>query len=171
GNLIASRLEFLSEVAALDRERGFDYDGHTSATAFLMHRCGMSARRARREVFLARSLDQMRLTWGAVASGRLSFDQAVVLAFAPHRCPVPFASDEEAVVEAVSGVSGSDTRRAVEHWCHLHADPDDPAEKEEPSRVYLSETMDGRGRLDGDLDKETFRLVSGVFDGLMSEAV
>ena len=79
GNLTASRLEFLSEVAALDRERGFDYDGYTSTAAFLMHRCGMSARRARREVFLARSLDQMRLTWSAVASGTLSFDQAVVL--------------------------------------------------------------------------------------------
>ncbi|HEX7098993.1 MAG TPA: hypothetical protein VF377_07105, partial [Acidimicrobiia bacterium] len=79
GNLTASRLEFLSEVAALDREQGFDYDGHTSTAAFLMHRCGMSARRARREVFLARSLEPMRLTWGAVASGKLSFDQAVVL--------------------------------------------------------------------------------------------
>ncbi len=167
GNVIASRLEFLSEVAALDRERGFDYDGHTSAAAFLMHRCGMSARRARREVFLARSLDQMRLTWGAVASGKLSFDQAVVLAFAQHRFPDPFAADEEALVDAVSGLSVGNTRRAVEHWCHLHADPDDPEEAEEPSRLYLSETMDGRGRIDGDLDKETFRLVSGVFDGLM----
>ena len=171
GNLIASRLEFLAEVAALDRGRGFDYDGYTSAAAFLMHRCGMSARRARREVFLARSLEPMRLTWSAVASGTLSFDQAVVLAFAQHRFPDPFAADEEALVDAVSGLSVGDTRRAVEHWCHLHADPDDPEEAEEPSRLYLSETMDGRGRIDGDLDKETFRLVSGVFDGLMSEAV
>src|SRR5688572_27099261 len=84
GNLTASRLEFLSELAALDRERGFEYDGHTSTAAFLMHRCGMSARRARREVFLARSLERMRLVWSSVASGRLSFDQAVVLAPAPR---------------------------------------------------------------------------------------
>src|SRR5690606_26254687 len=89
GNLTASRLEFLSELAALDRERGFEYDGHTSTAAFLMHRCGMSARRARREVFLARSLERMRLVWSSVASGRLSFDQAVVLAFAQHRPPRP----------------------------------------------------------------------------------
>ncbi|HEX7098598.1 MAG TPA: DUF222 domain-containing protein, partial [Acidimicrobiia bacterium] len=171
GNVIASLLEFLSEVAALDRERGFDYDGHTSTTAFLMHRCGMSARRARREVFLARSLDQMRLTWSAVASGKLSFDQAVVLAFAQHRFPDPFASDEAGLVDAVSGLSVSDTRRAVEHWCHLHQEPDDPDEEEEPSRVYLSETMGGRGRLDGDLDRESFRLLSEALDALMSEAV
>ncbi|HEX7099992.1 MAG TPA: DUF222 domain-containing protein, partial [Acidimicrobiia bacterium] len=115
-DLTAHRLRFLVRVARLDRERGFDYDGHTSTAAFLMHRCGMSARRARREVFLARSLDQMRLTWSAVASGKLSFDQAVVLAFAQHRFPDPFAADEEALVDAVSGLSVGDTRRAVEHW-------------------------------------------------------
>mgnify|MGYP001948748557 CR=1 FL=1 len=86
-DLTGHRLTFLSELAALDRERGFEYDGHTSTAAFLMHRCGMSARRARREVFLARSLERMRLVWAAVASGRLSFDQAVVLAFASTGSP------------------------------------------------------------------------------------
>jgi len=88
-DLTGHRLTFLAKLADLDRDRGFEYDGHTSTAAFLMHRCGMSARRARREVFLARSLERMRLVWSSVASGRLSFDQAVVLAFAQHRPPRP----------------------------------------------------------------------------------
>ena len=99
-DLTGHRLTFLSELAALDRERGFEYDGHTSTAAFLMHRCGMSARRARREVFLARSLERMRLVWSSVGSGRLSFDQAVVLAFAQHRLPDQFGADEEMLVDA-----------------------------------------------------------------------
>ena len=92
GNLTASRLEFLSEVAALDRERGFDYDGHTSAAAFLMHRCGMSARRARREVFLARSLDQMRLTWGGGGFGEAEFRSGGGAGVRPAPLPRPIRS-------------------------------------------------------------------------------
>ena len=170
GEMTASRLRYLAKLAVLDRERGFEYDGYASAAAFLMCRCGMSARRARREVFLARSMGRMRLVWAAVASGRLSFDQAATLAFAQHRFPDQFAADEEMLVDAAGGLSVGDTRRLVEHWCHLHAGPDGPQEQE-PSRLYLSETMDGRGRLDGDLDRETFRVLSAALDGLTGEIV
>ncbi|MGA7271056.1 MAG: hypothetical protein WB239_08285, partial [Acidimicrobiia bacterium] len=34
------RLDALERVAALDSSEGFRYDGYTSTSAFLVHRCG-----------------------------------------------------------------------------------------------------------------------------------
>lgn len=63
------------------------------------------------------------------------------------------------------------TRVGVEHWCHLHAEPDTPGETEEPSRLYLPETMDGRDASTGTWTGNRSAPSLPPSDGLMSEIV
>ncbi|MGA7270215.1 MAG: hypothetical protein WB239_04005, partial [Acidimicrobiia bacterium] len=66
------RLDALERVAALDSSEGFRYDGYTSTSAFLVHRCGMSVKQAHRAVFLARAVAELAYSVKLVRSGDLS---------------------------------------------------------------------------------------------------
>lgn len=166
----AMRLGRLELLAHLDSVDGFAYDGFTSATSFLVARCGMGPGEANREVFLARSLEGMAYSAKLVAAGRLSLNQLEVLAHARSRHPGEFARSEPTLAESVSGLDLRDTRRAVDYWCQAHCEPED-IEPDPPSRVFLSETMNGRGKLDGDLDPETHSLLATALDALVDELV
>lgn len=166
----AMRLGRLELLAHLDSTAAFAYDGFTSATSFLVARCGMGPGEANREVFLARSLEDMPYSVKLVAAGRLSVNQLEVLAHARSRHPDVFAESEPTLAESVSGLDLRDTRRAVDYWCQAHCGPDD-VEPEPPSRVFLSETMNGRGRLDGDLDPELHSLLATALDTVVDELV
>ena len=84
GDLTGTRLQFLAEVAALDRERGSSTTVMPRRRRFLMHRCGMSARRARREVFLAR----WKLT-GAATHPTFTRPDGTTLPNDPPQQPLP----------------------------------------------------------------------------------
>lgn len=168
--LAGSRLARLAAIASLDESRAYSYDGYTSATAFLIYRCGMSGRDARREVFLARSLPHMEYAVKSAYAGHIAFSQLEILAYARNRHPAPFADDEATLVDAVSHLTVSGTRQAVDHWVRLH-DLGEGDEEEDPSRVYLSKTWQDRGRLDGDLDPQTSDLLATALDTLMGEMV
>lgn len=165
-----ARLARLEAVAELDRSGGYSYDGYTSTTTFLTHRCGLGSGEAKRELFLARSLEEMTYAVKLVGTGRLTLNQLEVLAYARSRHPESFREDEPNLSEAVSGLGLADTRRAVDYWVQAHDEPESASEPE-PSRVFLSRTWKGRGRLDGDLDAETCGILSEALDGLMSEVV
>jgi hypothetical protein len=92
-----------------------------------------------------------------------------VLAHAEAKHPDQYATDEPTLAEAVSGLVLTDTRRLVEYWCQAHCEPAD--QTVDPSTVFLSGTIGGRGRLDGDLDPETHTLLAQALDSLMSEIV
>ncbi len=77
-----SSLDRLERIAALDTSEGFRYDGYTSVSAFLSHRCGMGVREANRSVFLARALGQMAYSVKLVRSGDLTLSQFEILAHA-----------------------------------------------------------------------------------------
>src|SRR5690606_4992424 len=172
GLIAGSRLMRLSAVAELDRDRGFEHDGYTSATAFLIHRCGMGAGEANREVFLARSLQHMTYAVKSAWAGHISLTPLELLAHARNRPPELFTEDEAALVDSISGLSASEARRAVDYWCQAHDHPDDTDDEEaEPSRAYLSKTWRGRWRLDGDLDKLTGDVLNTALDELMSQIV
>ncbi|HEX2153210.1 MAG TPA: hypothetical protein VHL52_04470, partial [Acidimicrobiia bacterium] len=96
------RLMRLCAVAELDRSKDFEYDGYTSTSAFLIHRCGMSVGEATREVFVARSLDQMDYSVKSAFAGHISLTQLELLAHARARHPDEFAADEATLVDSVS---------------------------------------------------------------------
>ncbi|HSJ34890.1 MAG TPA: DUF222 domain-containing protein, partial [Acidimicrobiia bacterium] len=164
------RLARLELLARLDASATFTYDGLTSASSFLVARCGMGPREANREVFLARSLEWVPYATKLVAAGQLSVNQLEILARAHNRHPDEFAADEHTLAESVSGLDLRDTRRAVEYWCQAHCEPDDVG-PDEASRVFLSRTMGRRGKLDGDLDPELLYLLSTALDTLTDELV
>lgn len=164
-----ARLARLGAVAVLDSTRAYEYDGFTSTSTFLVARCGLGVREANREVFLARSLGDLPYAVKLADKGDLTVSQLEVLAHAQNRHPDEFAADEPTLAEASINLSLADTRRLVAYWASAHDQglPDD----EEPSRVFLSSTWGGRGRLDGDLDAETRSLLATALDTLISELV
>jgi hypothetical protein len=168
--LEGARLDRLEAIARMDETNGFARDGYTSATSFLVHRCGLGPGEANREVALARSLRDLPRAHQMARSGRLSVSQLEVLAQVSRKHPEQFSTDEAVLADSVSGLLLTETRRAADYWCQAHCEPDD-VEETEPSRVYLSRTMSGRGRLDGDLDPEHFTVVDKALDTLISELV
>lgn len=72
---------------------------------------------ARRELFLARSLDDMPYAVKSVVAGRLSLTQLEILAHALCRHPEPYAEDEPTLVETISGKSVRESRGEIEYWC------------------------------------------------------
>ncbi|MGA7270559.1 MAG: DUF222 domain-containing protein, partial [Acidimicrobiia bacterium] len=96
-----ARLDRLERVAALDTSEGYRYDGYTSTSAFLTHRCGMGVKEAHRVVFLARALDQMAYSVKLVRTGDLSLSQFEVLAHGRSEHPEAFATDEAALAQSV----------------------------------------------------------------------
>lgn len=164
------RLARLGTIADLDRTDGYLYDGYTSPSAFLVHRCGMGSREANREVFLARSLGEMPYAHKLARAGRISVAQLEVLAHARTRHPEQYRVDEPNLAESISGLVLSDTRRAVDYWCQAHCSPEE-VEPDPPSRVFLSKTFGGRGRLDGDLDPQMLMLMDRALDTLIDELV
>jgi hypothetical protein len=164
------RLGRLQLLAHLDESGAYNADGFTSASSFLVARCGMGPGEANREVFLARSLKEMPYSTKLVVARRLTVNQLEVLARVRSRHPDEFTAEEHTLAESVSGLDLNDTRRAVDYWCQAHCEPDD-VEPDTASRVFLSRTLDGRGRLDGDLDPETHSLLSAALGTLMDELV
>lgn len=164
-------LDRLGEIAELDSDGSYLADGYTSVSAFLVHRCGMGAGEANRHVFMARSLQHLPLAVKLVDEGRLSLGQLEALAHARARHPDEYAQAEAGLCEVIEGVRLADTRRAVDYWCRAFDEPDDPTTDPEPSKVFLSELMDGRGRLDGDLDADTYQALKTALDALMAETV
>lgn len=164
------RMTRLQAIVGMVDSGDLGYNGYTSASAFLVHRCGMGSREANREVFLARSLEQMTYAVKLASTGRLTVNQLEALAHARRRHPEQFGADEPTMAEAASGLTLADTRRLVDYWCQAHDDPADSADQL-PSRVHLSKTFGGRGRLDGDLDPETADLLAAALDTLISERV
>lgn len=164
------RLGRLELLAHLDESGAYSADGFTSASSFLVARCGMGPGEANREVFLARSLGDMPYSVKLVVARRLTVNQLEVLARVRSRHPDEFAAEEHTLAESVSGLDLRETRRAVDYWCQAHCSPDDVG-PDEASRVFLSTTLGGRGKLDGDLDPEFHALLSAALGTLMDEIV
>lgn len=167
----SARFGRLGAIADVDRTRAWNYDGYTSTTAFLMHRAGMGAGEANREVFLARSLGSMPEATRLTGEGRLYVNQLEALAHAHARHPDQYGLDETVLVESIAGLTSSETRRVVEYWCQAHDTAPDGTDNPEPSRLFSSKTWGGRGRWDGDFDPVTHDLVDTALDTLIAEMV
>jgi hypothetical protein len=94
------------------------------------------------------------VTAAAWETGSLSTGQIdAILACVPTTHLERWAEHESAVVPALMGLSVDDTARAMRHWkARADATTDPPAGAEEDREVHLSLLLDGRRRLDGDLD-------------------
>lgn len=147
-------------VAAFDAEGGWDTDAATSMHAWLRDWARMTPAQANRLVRTGRKLRGLPLVREAWAAGSLSGGQVEVVVQTIGRYADRF--DEDAFVPLLAELSVNETVEVMQRWRkRVEADdgPDDDLELDVPSRLYLSDGLDGRGVLDADLDPDTNQLL------------
>ncbi len=152
-------------VGAFDAAELWDADGSVSMTAWLRIHAGMTSRQAKRLSTTARRLrDLPGVSW-AYRSGTLTGGQvdAIVAIITDRTLPL-FVDQEATVLRVLEGEAITDTVRFLQEWQAraeaLLDSRDDPPPDPEPRReLHLSPTLDGRGRLDANLDPEAHDLV------------
>jgi len=149
--------EWNRRVVAFDHRNGRDLEGHSSTTAFLKHRCRMSAGRALRGLGLGNRMNQAHQIEKAFEVGEVSLDQTRAVADLPERLGDELVRDEAMLASALSGLSVVDTRRALGYWQAAVDGPGNEVDRlEQWSRRYLhvSRTMGDMVKIDGLLDPE-----------------
>jgi Domain of unknown function (DUF222)/HNH endonuclease len=147
-------------VAAHDHAGLWELDGASSMTAWLADRAGMPRARAAATVARARKLARLPVTAAAWRDGALSSGQ--VEAIATHLDPDTtglFADHETATVPTLVDLSVRDVVAAMQAWRECATADRDPKPAPAPA-LYLSRTLAGRWRVDGDLGPETGELLA-----------
>jgi hypothetical protein len=105
----------LRKLNAFDRRGGLARTGHASLTSFLIDRCRMAAGRAKRLVSLANAARTASKTFDAWQDGRISTGQAQRLLDISQAVRDAYPHAEETVIDAIQGLSASDTNNAFEY--------------------------------------------------------
>ena len=166
GELKANLLEFgrararldaaeAATIAAFDERGCFVGDGMVNTRAWLAHHTGIARAAAGSRVLMAKRLRRMPLLFDALRAGEVT--EAHVRAMG--RCLTPrtleaFARDEAMLVDQARALEADDFERAVSHWLALNdVNGPDPGGGR-PSELHTSPMLDGRHRIDGELDLE-----------------
>jgi hypothetical protein len=141
-------------VAAFDRLKLWDLDGATSVVGWLRNQAGLSRRAAMRTASMATRVAGLPVTAAAWRGGRLSEGQveAIVAHLSSDTAQV-FAAQEAELIDVLAPLSVTDTARAMGAWA-ARADAGRPPPLQPRRDLHLSQTLDGRWRLDADLDAE-----------------
>jgi Domain of unknown function (DUF222)/HNH endonuclease len=152
--LLGERLRRLAEI---ERRRTYLRDGYLSASVWLGRRAGMSPSEAKQQVRMARAVEQMPVAQRALSDGDVTGSATRVLVEARDENPEEFAGAEDTLVDAARTLSVRELRAVVAHWRQAVA-PERAVEREEwmheIRRLYVSPTLNGMVRVDGDLDPE-----------------
>lgn len=142
-------------TAAFDAAANHAADGASSATAWLKHRCRVPAATARRRLRLGRVVRKMPITEQRWLDGDIGAAQVSVLDDARRFAADDFARDEKTLAAEAAEKSYASLRRRVAYWCYdVDADACErrAAPQREGRRLHLSQTFEGKWRLDADLD-------------------
>jgi hypothetical protein len=148
-------MERLRRLAEIERRRMFERDGHLSAAAWLAGRFRVAWGAAREHVRVARGLESMPATRGALDAGDLSMSAARVLVTARDADPAAFEPAEMQLVEAGRIHSIGDLQRVVAFWrqgVERERSLGDDERLRARRALHASVTFDGMVRVDGDLD-------------------
>ena len=149
-------------VAAWDAGKAWAYDGATSGTSWLAHRCGLSRSSAAALVRTARRLRSMPSDLGdSVGRRSCRSPKAVLLASAAcrsDRTREVFARHEEVLVEHARRLTVDQTALMLQHWLLL-ADPDRTRSGREGDQLHVSCTFAGATALDGWYDSDDGEVV------------
>ena len=158
---VAEQLEVerLRRLAALDRRRVFERDGHLSVASWLVSRFRVGWGAARDQVRVARALEEMPQTRTALDEGDLSMSAVRLLVSARDIDPEAFVHAEAQLVEAARIHSVGDLQRVAAFWRQqvereqLRSGGEEAARARR--RLHASVSFLGMVRVDGDLDPET----------------
>jgi uncharacterized protein DUF222/HNH endonuclease len=117
----------------------------------------------------ARRLRTMEVTAAAVESGALAPAKARLLAGAVNdRTREAFVRDERVLVDTLAGLPVDEAAVVVRHWQQA-ADEDGPGPRDRDANgVWLSQSLNGRWHLRGDLDVESGTVLNGVLAGFVT---
>lgn len=149
-------------IGEVERRGSYADDGHLSVTSWLAHRLGIPGPVASQQVRLSRALPHMPRTAAALAEGEVSMPAVALLVGAREADPEQFDRSEEVLLRAARAMPVRDLRQAVDHWRQLADAAGQTAAAErrfERRGLFVSATMDGMVRIDGDLDPETGQTV------------
>jgi hypothetical protein len=148
--------EILRRLAAVDRRRSFERDGHLSTVSWLSARFRMSRVRAAELTRLARAMEQAPAVRRALGSEEITSSEVRVLAQAHGAHPEAFGQAEELLVEAARSLPVHRLQQAVGHWKQAVDDRQGVGDEDLRSRrgLHASPTVFGMVRVDGDLDPE-----------------
>ncbi len=142
-------------IDAMDRRRSFEKEGYLSLTSWLRDRCRRTASAAKSLVAVARSLRTMPKARHAYNRGAITFPAVQMLGIAADAHPDTFSRDEAMLVEHATQLSPSALRKTLDYWTQA-ADGEAGVEAAQRRfsrrKLFVSQTIDGMVRLDGDFD-------------------
>ncbi len=152
-------------IERADRSGAYATDGAVSTQAFVRQLSGESDGWVSKRVQVGRALaDRMPVTAKTFEAGDLGLDHASVIAQATKDLQHDLAADLEGFLAGQAAPLTPRQLRVVAEELLAAAAPeqsaDDAARKHAAQRLNLSETLDGRWRLDGWLDAEAGLIVS-----------
>jgi Domain of unknown function (DUF222)/HNH endonuclease len=150
--------ETLRRIAEVERRGSFARDGHLSMTAWLVGRFRLTWAAANDAVHSARALRTMPVVRAAFDAGEIGRSALSALVHAGTAHSEAFTDAETLLVDAARSLPVADLRRALDHWGSAvdHRDAERAEEERfERRNLYVSSTLDGMVRIDGDLDPET----------------
>jgi hypothetical protein len=148
----AERARRLAEV---ERRGLYAMDGHLSVTSWLVSRHRVSHAVAAGHARVARALEQMPVAAEALTAGEVSTSAVTLLASAQEAAPEQFASSEETLVDAARTLPVEQLKATVMWWRETHRTEADDDHQE----FYLTPTLGGRGRVAGDLNRQTTQVI------------
>ncbi len=158
-------LAVVRAIERADRSGAYGIDGAASANAFVRGLSGEHDSWVSKRVQVGRALaDRMPVTAKAWEAGELGLDHAQVIQQATRDLETDLAADVEAFLAQQAAPLTPRQLRVVAEELLAAAAPDESASqaagKRAAQRLNLSETLDGRWRLDGWLDGEAGLVVS-----------
>jgi hypothetical protein len=143
-------------VGIYDARALYERDGAVSAAGWLKQSCGMSGPAAASLVRLTRRLCQLPVTNQAWLDGALSGGQVqAIVANVDDATVDQLVAQEVGLVPFLVPLTVADTAHAMRIWKY-NADllTQDVPPRDQERTAHLSRLLDGRGRLDADLDAE-----------------
>jgi hypothetical protein len=156
-------------VAAFDARRAFEADGAVSTVAWLRGRCRRTTGDAAHLVRAARATAGWPMLHDAWTTGGVSSGQVDVVVANVGRHGGRFADHEATVVPALGPLDMQATTAAMRAWrAKADALDDGPAPDDQPGRLHLSRTLDGRGELRATLGPDTAEVVDAALRTAMT---
>jgi len=151
-------------AAEFDAVQLWDVEGAASMACWLRARAGMSNRDARRMAATARRMHGAPVTAQAWVEGRLTGAQVqAICANVSDRTARLYADHEAALVPCLLDLDLADTAAVMRQWAaRAEAEVGEDVPAEETGKAHLSPTLDGKGRLDADLDAEGYQLAKAA---------
>jgi hypothetical protein len=165
-------------LGAFTAQGGYEPDGHRSARAWLINRAGIARGAAGAAVGWQKRLGRHRRIADVMAAGDISESWAREIAAWTDQLPADKRDEADQILldAAAGGLPLEDiamlAQKIGEAWQAQHPDPDDGngADGDEDGfgdrYLRLGATLDGVGRLDGDLTAACAAALQAVFDSL-----